>query len=566
MSEYIAIDCSGTFLKNAGIVGLMRFLKYNKARENTDYIVENQELRVSIDYLRDNDIAQMYFDTVTDMFEEQTKFYRVVYQDRAIIESLVSKGIDTLNKDEIKKLTELFKAFEDELLKKSYMKVFELIKTGELSDITLGEVSAIKKEKDLNLKYQIYSELIKKVTVKEVKRQFIYTTLLFGDFRYFFVENKSSHIISALDANDKSRRDIIYDNFFSSIFEDISAEEKKKKTRCIECMQKTSQPRDNTFMVDTADDVKRKKSYYWNMSSDAVICPVCAMLYLFVPLGFAFLGRTAVFINMNSSVEMMYKIMETYRSKADDDDNATYYQRIYKIFTDEKIQILSERLSNIQIVFRDTNSEHYNMKIIDKPIIKKLQKANKSGNLSSLEKVYLVNTSGKEWIYNSVFDSILSYKSLYGIIDKCLRYEFNSDSKRYGYILRILKTEIIFNGGSEVDNLMKEVNWAFETGKQMRKAILGDNSFSDKNEDDNSIRSFVYRLINLSSVGDVAQFMDTVLRQYSGYGLTIPAVFKNCYKSEEDFKAIAHGYILGLKYCRSNGENDNNDKGDNSNE
>ena len=104
---------------------------------------------------------------------------------------------------------------------------------------------------------------------------------------------------------------------------------------------------------------------------------------------------------------------------------------------------------------------------------------------------------------------------------------------------------------------MKEVNWAFETGKQMRKAILGENAFSDKNEDDNAIRSFVYRLINLSSVGDTAQFMDTVLRQYSGYGLTIPAVFKNCYKSEEDFKAIAHGYILGLKYCNSKGENNN---------
>ena len=69
----------------------------------------------------------------------------------------------------------------------------------------------------------------------------------------------------------------------------------------------------------------------------------------------------------------------------------------------------------------------------------------------------------------------------------------------------------------------------------------------------------MYRLINLASVGDISQFMDTILRTYSGYGLTIPDIFKDCYQSEETFKAIAHGYILGLKYVKYQKDNNNED-------
>ncbi len=109
-----------------------------------------------------------------------------------------------------------------------------------------------------------------------------------------------------------------------------------------------------------------------------------------------------------------------------------------------------------------------------------------------------------------------------------------------------------------MDNLNKKIDAAFMAGYDLRKNILGNNADSPNGEDDNSIRGFVYRLVNLSSVGDTSQFIDTVIRMYSGFGLTIPSVFKECYKSEEMFKAIAHGFILGLKHVKYNKEDTNN--------
>lgn len=59
----------------------------------------------------------------------------------------------------------------------------------------------------------------------------------------------------------RSSTEAIYENFFKPVLEEIDSTKKKTKL-CIECFEKTAFPKDNTFMVDTADDVKRKKSYF----------------------------------------------------------------------------------------------------------------------------------------------------------------------------------------------------------------------------------------------------------------------------------------------------------------
>ena len=104
-----------------------------------------------------------------------------------------------------------------------------------------------------------------------------------------------------------------------------------------------------------------------------------------------------------------------------------------------------------------------------------------------------------------------------------------------------------------MDELNKKIDFAFMSGKALRESILGKeaakSSENGAEADDNRLRGLVYRLVNLTAVGDCSQFIDTVIRIYAGYGLTIPTVFKDCYKSDEMFKAISHGFILGLKYA-----------------
>lgn len=573
MENYITVDCTGSFLKNAGIVGFVKFAEYNHAVEGNDYIIDGQNLHISVEYLKNNDISQMYVDTMVDIFEKDSKFYKVVHDEYNIIQSYYSKGFENLSDKDIENVTKLFKSFEDMMLKKSFENTSNILKTEYNVQYDIFDmVKSLKSIKDINSKYPTYIQIIDILNDKTIRNQYMYTELLYGKFKLFFNENAQSHKITILD--EKIRREYtIHNNLINPLLEDFSTDAKKKKTVCIECLENASCKRNNTFMLDTADDVGKKKSYYWNCNPDAFVCPNCAFIYSFVPLGFAFFGNDAVFINNNQSIKELYGIMNTYKLKTESNPNETYYQRLFKIFSSEKISALEHNIHNIQVIFRNGNLSHYDMKIIDNDIISKMVECQKHHYFTNIEKKYLKIGTDFINVYNSVLDNILMRRSQYNFIDKCLKYEFSQECEKkscnYGYIKNILNIEINFNGGSAImekekkksyiNNLMTKVNIAFEVGKSMRISILGENALNDSKEKDNSLRGYVYRLINLASVGDISQFMDTILRTYSGYGLTIPDIFKDCYQSEETFKAIAHGYILGLKYVKYQKDNNNED-------
>ena len=560
-------------MKNAGIVGFIKFAEYNHAVEGNDYIIDGQNLHISVEYLKNNDISQMYVDTMVDIFEKDSKFYKVVHDEYNIIQSYYNKGFENLSDKDIENVTKLFKSFEDMMLKKSFENTSNILKTEYNVQYDIFDmVKSLKSIKDINSKYPTYIEIIDILNDKTIRNQYMYTELLYGKFKLFFNENAQSHKITILD--EKIRREYtIHNNLINPLLEDFSTDAKKKKTVCIECLENTSCKRNNTFMLDTADDVGKKKSYYWNCNPDAFVCPNCAFIYSFVPLGFAFFGNDAVFINNNQSIKELYSIMNTYKLKTESNPNETYYQRLFKIFSSEKISALEHNIHNIQVIVRNGNLSHYDMKIIDNNIITKMVECQKHHYFTNIEKKYLKIGTDFINVYNSVLDNILMRRSQYNFIDKCLKYEFSQECEKkscnYGYIKNILNIEINFNGGSAimekekkksyVNNLMTKVNIAFEVGKSMRISILGENALNDSKEKDNSLRGYVYRLINLASVGDISQFMDTILRTYSGYGLTIPDIFKDCYQSEETFKAIAHGYILGLKYVKYQKDNNNED-------
>lgn len=573
MENYITVDCTGSFLKNAGIVGFVKFAEYNHAVEGNDYIIDGQNLHISVEYLKNNDISQMYVDTMVDIFEKDSKFYKVVNDEYNIIQSYYSNGFENLSDKDIENVTKLFKSFEDMMLKKSFENTSNILKTEYNVQYDIFDmVKSLKSIKDINSKYPTYIQIIDILNDKTIRNQYMYTELLYGKFKLFFNENAQSHKITILD--EKIRREYtIHNNLINPLLEDFSTDAKKKKTVCIECLENTSCKRNNTFMLDTADDVGKKKSYYWNCNPDAFVCPNCAFIYSFVPLGFAFFGNDAVFINNNQSIKELYSVMNTYKLKTESNPNETYYQRLFKIFSSEKISALEHNIHNIQVIVRNGNLSHYDMKIIDNDIISKMVECQKHHYFTNIEKKYLKIGTDFINVYNSVLDNILMRRSQYNFIDKCLKYEFSQECEKkscnYGYIKNILNIEINFNGGSAimekekkksyVNNLMTKVNIAFEVGKSMRISILGENALNDSKEKDNSLRGYVYRLINLASVGDISQFMDTILRTYSGYGLTIPDIFKDCYQSEETFKAIAHGYILGLKYVKYQKDNNNED-------
>lgn len=551
---------------NAGICGFIRFMEHNNAEKGKDYDYQGQSLFIDIDYLKNNDISEMYISTMSEIFEENTKHFRTL-NEKHEIDKLNSIGIDNLDDKQKKRITELYKNFADLLVKSSYLSAYEMLSdVDNITPINKDIIEDLKKESDLSVKHEKYNNIYQIINQKKIKDSLIYTDLLYDYFKLFFSENSQSHKITRLCEKNKKYSDTFKNNFISPLFDEMDIPQKKKSAICIECLGTMSatevqkKKRRLTFLFDIADDLDRKKSYYWFCKPDAYVCPLCNFIYDFIPLGFAFIGSEAVFINSNSTIETLIKIMSAQREKISETSNLSVRKRIMRTFTEEKIDALEKTNSNIQIILRSSNFSHFVFDVIDKDMIKKFKQGSKE--LSKLEckkvifKSYDSNSNGKKIlsVYDTVLDMILNKHTLYPFIDKILKNEIDK-SNNIEYIQDIIYLEIIFNGGTSMNELSTKeiVYFAFTSGKALREKILGkETAKSSENgaeDDDNRLRGLVYRLVNLTAVGDCSQFIDTVIRIYAGYNLTIPAVFKECYKSDEMFKAISHGFILGLKYA-----------------
>lgn len=171
--------------------------------------------------------------------------------------------------------------------------------------------------------------------------------------------------------------------------------------------------------------------------------------------------------------------------------------------------------------------------------------------LNRLERKFVKDNGEFINVYDEVFDNILNKRIQYPLINKLFKLALKENSNT-NYLWYILMVNIIFKGGSQLDNLKKNVDIAFNSGKEMRGKIAD----GMKNVDiDNSLRGFVYKLSNAVSVNNRDQFIDSVIRVYSGKGLPMPYIFKECFNSDEMFKAIGQGFILGLKYTKYEKEN-----------
>lgn len=550
---------------NAGICGFIRFMEHNNAEKGKDYDYQGQSLFIDIDYLKNNDISEMYISTMSEIFEENTKHFRTL-NEKHEIDKLNSIGIDNLDDKQKKHITELYKNFADLLIKKSYLSVYEMLSdVDNITPINKDIIEDLKKESDLSVKHEKYNNIYQIINQKKLKDFLIYTELIYTSLKFFFSENPQSKKIPCLYEGNQKFTDTFEKNFIFPLLEEIEIPQKKKSSICIECMgnMSASKKKAFSFLNDTTDDVNRKKSYYWFCKPDAYVCPLCNFIYAFIPLGFAFIGSEAVFINSNSTIETLIKIMSAQHEKISETSNLSV--RIMRTFTEEKIDALEKTNSNIQIILRSSNFSHFVFDVIDKDMIKKFKQGSKE--LSKLEckkvifKSYDSNSNGKRIlsVYDTVLDMILNKHTLYPFIDKILKNEIDK-SNNIEYIQDIIYLEIIFNGGTKMDELKPKVDFAFMSGKALREKILGkETAKSSENgaeADDNRLRGLVYRLVNLTAVGDCSQFIDTVIRIYAGYSLTIPAIFKDCYKSDEMFKAISHGFILGLKYVAYEKNND----------
>lgn len=569
----VNVSLGGSFMLNAGICGFIRFLEHNNAAEGTDYEINGQTLSINPDYIRNSDIPALYVKTMAEILEPSTKFYRVL-NERFEIEKL-NNNLENADEKQKKRLNALYKSFSDLMLKKGFLYVYSLLPEYDgITPITEEMIDSFSNCEDEKEKFNKYESIIQLLKQEKVKNLLIYNEIItmplpteekpnknFSLKLFFHRSNRDKpndlmFPVSCLYKKGQKYEDTFQNFFLNHVLDEIELSNQKKKNYCIECLNPMSSSNKQafSFLIDTVDDVKRKTSYYWNCKADAYVCPVCGLMYAFIPLGFAIMGTDAVFINSNNSIESLCNIMNTQREQTDDDSNKSIRRRIMRTFTSEKIDALNKTTGNIQVIIRSPEISHFKFDVIDKHLISGLNKGKKY--LSMLEKRW-ISADGQSFVsvYDMVFDCILEHLSLYPVIDKILKLEIDKNNN-LKYLKDILMLENIFNGGNNMNELNKKVNEAFAVGISLRHSILGKDADIETAEDDNRLRGFVYRLVTLTSVGNLSQFMDTVVLIYSGFSLPVPPVFKDCYISDQMFKAIAHGFILGLKYVKFNENND----------
>lgn len=548
MEDYLEIELGSSFLINAGICGLLKFLKYSDANLGIDYKVEEQALYLSKDYIRNNDFAKLYIKAMIKHFRKDTKYYDVL-QEREIVERIYEKN-DITDEDK-NKIKEIYKRFVEMLGKSSFKSGYEILKSKkDIKPITSDMVNDLKKEKDDKKKRDLYLNLCEVLAQEEVENVLIMKDIIFSKINMFM------NGISFLDKK-KQKKDIAEcyrQDFVNPLLEEINSSKQKKK-RCIECSKNAIDTRAISFISDTTDDTARKKSHYWNLKPDAFVCPICAFLYTLIPLGFQFCGSDAIFINNNSSIKVMSNLMDTYQEKIRDAEGTSRKSKLYRIFTTEGLELIENKLENIQVIARikTESKEYYQINIISKDLLEGF-KAGKQ-QLQRLEKKfipmrkesfsgYYVN-NGYLSIYDSVMKDILFRKNLYPLINHLLVLGLK-DNSNINYLKDILKLQFIFKGGKDMVSLLKEnSDKAWQCGREMREILTKDIQEKDM---DNSLRGVVYKLNNCLSVKNREQFLDTIIRIYSGKGVSIPWIFKECYQSDEMLQAIGYGYILGLKY------------------
>lgn len=560
MTDFIKIELGSSFLLNAGMCGMVNFLKYNEAIEGTDYVINSQELLISKDYIRNNDLPTMYVDTTVALLGTDCKLAKAV-KDQTKVKALHDR-LDSLSKTESADLRAMYDSFTDMMLKNSIVSGYTIIQKyyPEVTPITEDLVKQLKAEKDLVAKYPIYQNIMELLKQKTVYNVLAFKQLTYSKLKLFFDGSEFSAKNNNTKANPISAAEIFNTDFYKPLFAEFDTPDKKKTHYCIECMTKSANTKAISFMSDTTDDVRRKTNHYWNFNADAFICPTCALMYAFAPLGFAYSNDDCIFVNSNANLPNLIAVMSTYKTQQDCVAYASSYTRLFKVFTSTKLNMLSERLDNFQVVLKEADSDHFRFSVVDANMIKKLQYGSKQ--LEWLENKWITTgmKDGKPVrlsVYTELINCIIRKRTLYPLIQQIIRCELK-DRHDINYVWYLEQLQILFYGGNAMEDIKKYASLAYREGIKLRVRLL-EGEFVKIPEDSEKIRGITYRLLNLVSVNDKTQFIDSVLRLYSSINWTVPAVFAQCYgASDELFAAVGHSFVLGLKYMNRSANKEEN--------
>lgn len=545
------------FLLNAGVIGFLRACilaekNGEDCRKGRDYLIDGQSLYISNDFLLREDIGGLFVRAMVETFGPETKYMRILAQ-KSLLDKLYESPKPE-DKEWRKKADEVYKTFIDMMEKNSFKSGYVILaKCKDVTAPTEAMLQTLKSEKDYQQKKKRYDELQKILVQPKVRYILTFKDILYSLINMFYADNKGNGV-AFLSKREIEPAEAFNADFMEPLRAELTQKPEKNTMTCISCGAEVDGKNaiSITKFVDSADDLGKKKSYYWNNVPDAYLCPVCAMICAMAPLGFTYFGDDGLFVNNNSDVNTLLAFSNLVVEGKTEDKPDRWYT-LCNVITSDEMKYLQKRADNIQVVARSRSDAKYHLNTIDRRTIGVLKESSK--DLEYLKSRFVKD--GKDHyinVYQSAVENVVLYRNQYPLITHILRATAAEETQKVGYLFHILLIQIRQKGGNKVSENVKRAYVAKLEGEKLRAKVTEGLAERDK---DNKLRGLVYQMLNAVSLGNRDKFMELVLRTYSGYNLPVPDIFFACFSSDDDFKETGFAFLLGMKSDGFKKEGDN---------
>lgn len=536
------------YLFNAGVCGFIKILQRNHYRLDDQDI--GNSIQVPVTFLEN--FEDKYIKTLISYLQNDTLYQSLIHEYEKF------SGLnpaDISSEDYNKFVAKLFA----KLTSASYKSAYEIIAAGGDDTDILAVAKEFKNENDIQKSLSLCTKLIEYMRKhKEIlcMKDIIYTRInLFWQGVAFLNTSNAKK-----DIKECYRKD------FVEPVKDYLERKNKGNMQCIQCGNpiNASIGKGMSWLNDVGIDMARKRSHYWNFKPDTYICPICALVYSCIPLGFTIVGSEAIFINNNESIRNLVSVNSMLKEggEAYNTLNEYYYKVLYS-FVDDGNQEQTREIQNIQIVKRKSagnDSGRYIFNTLSKPLLEVLKHSRANFR-------HLLNWSFKQDkdtyinVYQEVADNFFSGRNQYSLVGNILHKVFDENITA-PYVKDILLIQmnqmtryILGKEGGSYKMFVRrdELEAAYSAGLKIRSEYAkGINADQDKQKKRNQIineglRSFVYPLLLSLKTKDIGKFNDTMFRFYVGKSESIPKILIDMQLNDDKFQLLGYAFIAGIQ-------------------
>ena len=588
------------WLENAGIIGLTRILRPDqyKIEKYTDSEFNIPEYKLLVDVKALDTFVNQYFDYFIDKYGKYTRYQRILDKKQYLLklkednfkEFDNSKG--DLTKDDIKALTDQY----DDTVKYAFCSLKSFDQTAQYLHSRFDEISQVKSMNKLETELKQKKTLSNPKLFDAMLREFVdkwleiiayleqdkpakyYQAKLLG---YNIIQNAWSNASFLDPANMSKVSPDIFENFkkvfVQPIRDYLDADHSKDKYQCATCGRTYKRKKDVrpiTFLNDMGYDFGKKQSNAWNLQNTLYVCPICQLMYVSIPAGFAYnMMHQGIFVNSTFNINVLKRENDNILNRMINNLNTltsfSTYRALSLAYQKEVGFGQNYALKNVQIV--TYNKDHYQAEITSNMMSSVLSKAAKytfkSGDtlLESLMHMYINDYKGQKpySIFDVIMQCLLNNTSLDNLIYELTWLKLtNTKGVHYsasGIMSVILLNNLMINYRNDQENKLNKLKGNTDmaktnlTAKDLHTArflgILLYRAYDSKNSV-KKLQGIAYKLSNSIKNMNIDSYMDTLSSAYEYIqnvpGLQIPEFFTDNLNNSETFKQYAQAFNAAL--------------------